>query len=105
MCHIPSFLQILKCPHCREPRTKDAKQRLNLKHKSFGSSVEVMQVSSARTYKDLFFLFCQIVLFVGNLVNQNAGKKAKELANKSKCWQTNQNADEQTKILTNKPKF
>ena len=60
----------------------------------------------ARTSKDLKpFLFLQIGLFVGTLVNQNAGKQTKVLANKPKCWQTNQNAVKQTKILTNKPKF
>ena len=65
-----------------------------------------MQVSSARTSKDLKpFLFLQIGLFVGTLVNQKAGKQTKVLANKPKCWQTNQNADKQTKILTNKPKY
>ena len=66
-----------------------------------------------------FFLFSQIVLFVGILVCLLAIWLSKMLANKPKCWQTNQNAIQtnqnalqtnqnsykQTKILTNKPKL
>ena len=57
-----------------------------------------MQVSSARTSKDLFF--CRVKLCCLSTI-----WLTKMLAKKPKCWQTNQNACKQTKMLTSQPKF
>ena len=67
------------------------------------TKLEILSLMSFHWFS-ILFMFASI-LFVSNLVNQNACKQTKVLANKPKCWQTNQNADKQTKILTNKPKF